>query len=44
MTRRQKKQYQRGLYDALIGVEHADGRGKFYDIGYSEAYEAGFQW
>jgi hypothetical protein len=38
MTHRQKRQYERGCGDCVRGVEHKEGRGKYYDIGYSYAY------
>lgn len=38
MTRRQKKQGNKGVSDCIRGVEHKDGRGKFYDLAYSQTY------
>ena len=38
MTRRQRKQYERGVCDCGRGAEHKEGRGKYYDMGYSDHY------
>jgi len=40
MTHRQKKQYNRGCDDCGRGVDHKEGRGKYYDMGYSDQYAA----
>ena len=38
MTHRQRKQYSRGVNDCVRGVEHKEGRGKYYDMAYSDTY------